>query len=112
MFQSTQASGSRTLPRRTDSLASQQKSPASQTLLTVEDELRDAKRVLSHGLEEDLRQALQMVINRVEGLVSAIVTIYHIIDQHRTLSLHFSRRLTKPKQNLKHLLTLPNLISN
>jgi len=57
-----------------DSLPTQRKDSCSQSqsqlFLTIEDELRDARRVQSHGLEEDLRQALQMVINRVSELVS------------------------------------------
>lgn len=36
----------------------------------VQDELRDAKRVGTHGEEEDLRAALGKTIGRVEELVS------------------------------------------
>jgi len=43
----------------------------SQLFLATEEELRDVKRVHSHGQEEDLRLALQVVINRVEELVSS-----------------------------------------
>lgn len=42
--------------------------------LNIEDELRDARRVQSHGQEEDLRAALNMVINRVQELVSNAIS--------------------------------------
>lgn len=59
------------LPRRSDSLnATQQKSHAHPIFLTIEEELHDARRVHSHGQEEDLRLALNMVINRVGEMVS------------------------------------------
>lgn len=40
----------------------------------VDDDLKDAKRVGTHGQEEDLRAALGKIILRVEELVSAIYT--------------------------------------
>jgi hypothetical protein len=64
--------GSGGAPRRTDSLnATQQKTSSHPLFLTIEQELHDARRVGSHGQEEDLRSALNMVINRVTELVSA-----------------------------------------
>lgn len=36
----------------------------------IDDDLRDARRVGTHGEEEDLRSALEKVIGRVEELVS------------------------------------------
>jgi hypothetical protein len=69
-----QNGGSSGVPRRTDSLnATQQKSPSHPLFLTIEQELHDARRVASHGQEEDLRSALNMVINRVIELVSTDV---------------------------------------
>jgi len=62
----------RTVAKRPVSLAKPQ---PSQLFLTLEDELRDARRVHSHGQEEDLRQALQMVINRVVELVSSMIPL-------------------------------------
>lgn len=63
-------SGSNTLPRRSDSLnATQQKSPSHKIFLTIEEELHDARRVHSHGQEEDLKLALNMLIDRLSELV-------------------------------------------
>lgn len=45
-------------------------SPTSTVLAGLDDELRDARRVLSQGQEEDLRYALNRVLNKVEELVS------------------------------------------
>lgn len=42
----------------------------------IEDELHDAKRVKSHGQEEDLRMALDMVIRRVGELMTLLRTAY------------------------------------
>ena len=56
-------------PEKRDSLA---KVPETQLFLTLDDELRDARRVHSYGQEEDLRQALEMVINRVVELVGCL----------------------------------------
>jgi hypothetical protein len=59
----------RTAPKQSDTLA---QVPQSQLFLTLGEELRDARRVQSDGQEEDLRQALQMVISRVAELVSSL----------------------------------------
>ncbi|KAJ6594853.1 hypothetical protein B0H19DRAFT_1366609 [Mycena capillaripes] len=77
-FPSTLANGgSGGIPRRTDSLnATQQKTPSHQIFLTIEQELHDARRVGSHGQEEDLRSALNMVINRVVELSSMLSEAY------------------------------------
>lgn len=67
--------GSSTLPSRTDSLklnATQQKTPTHKILLTIEEELHDARRVHSHGQEEDLRLALNMLIERLSQVVSLL----------------------------------------
>ncbi|KAJ7137275.1 hypothetical protein C8R46DRAFT_613381 [Mycena filopes] len=67
------------VPRRTDSLnATQQKAPppSHQIFLTIEQELHDARRVGSHGQEEDLRSALNMVISRVTELSSLLSEAY------------------------------------
>lgn len=73
-FPSTlKTAGPNGLPGRSDSLnATQQKAASHQIFLTIEEELHDARRVHSHGQEEDLRLALDMVINRVSELVSAV----------------------------------------
>ena len=52
--------------------ATQKKRASHQIFSTVEEELHDARRVHAHGQEEDLRLALNMVINRVSELVSLI----------------------------------------
>lgn len=40
----------------------------------IGDDLRDARRVGTHGEEEDLRSALDKVIGRVEELVSLVLS--------------------------------------
>lgn len=42
----------------------------------LDDDLRDARRVLSHGQEEDLRYALDRILNKVEELVSTRPTSF------------------------------------
>lgn len=64
------SSSSRVLPKRTDSLLVNQKN--AQLFSTIEDEVRDCRRVGTHGQEEDLRQALDRMIGRVEELVCCI----------------------------------------
>ncbi|KAJ7502634.1 hypothetical protein B0H11DRAFT_645317 [Mycena galericulata] len=69
--------GSSGLPRRSDSLnATQQKAPSHPIFLTIEQELHDARRVSSHGQEEDLRSALNMVIDRVTELSTLLSEAY------------------------------------
>ncbi|KAK2460188.1 hypothetical protein APHAL10511_007779 [Amanita phalloides] len=64
-------------PSRTDSLnATQSKSQSDPLLLKIEEELHDARRVCSHGQEEDLRAALNMVIDRVVELTSLLSEAY------------------------------------
>ncbi|TFK65240.1 hypothetical protein BDN72DRAFT_900852 [Pluteus cervinus] len=71
------AVGSNGLPRRSDSLnATQQTAPSHPIFLKVEEELHDARRVHSHGQEEDLRAALNMVINRVSHLSNLLSEAY------------------------------------
>lgn len=56
--------------KRTDGLnATQQRSSKNPLFLKIEEELHDARRVQSDGQEDDLRYALNMVINRVAELV-------------------------------------------
>jgi hypothetical protein len=45
---------------------------SSQIFAAIDDDLRDAMRVHSHGQEEDLRLALSRVIDRVSELVSVL----------------------------------------
>lgn len=101
------------VPRRTDSLnkiapRSASPSTAHQTLAStnalppifaeVESELRDARRVVTHGQEEDLRAALGIMIGRVEGLVC--------LSLRNCLSVPFSifdrvRFLKRPKEQTR-----------
>ncbi|KAL4260991.1 GDP/GTP exchange factor Sec2 N-terminal domain-containing protein [Pleurotus pulmonarius] len=75
MFPSSLKSPS--LPRRSDSLnATQQKSSIQPIFLAIEQELHDARRVQTHGQEDDLRGALGMVINRVGELSSMLADAY------------------------------------
>ncbi|KAF9447891.1 hypothetical protein P691DRAFT_801649 [Macrolepiota fuliginosa MF-IS2] len=77
-FPSTlRSSSTNGLPRRTDILnATQQKSGSNPIFLKIEEELHDARRVRAHGQEEDLRLALDMVINRVTELSSLLTEAY------------------------------------
>lgn len=58
---------SRSFPPRSDSITPSHSQPK---LPGVADEIRDARRVQTHGQEEDLRDALGQMIGRVEELVS------------------------------------------
>lgn len=65
------------LPKRLESLnATQQKSGSNPMFLKIEEELHDARRVKAHGQEEDLRLALDMVINRVAEMSSMLTEAY------------------------------------
>ncbi|KXN81064.1 hypothetical protein AN958_06137 [Leucoagaricus sp. SymC.cos] len=65
------------VPKRTDSLnATQQKSGSSPLFLKIEEELHDARRVKAHGQEDDLRLALDMVINGITELSSLLSEAY------------------------------------
>jgi hypothetical protein len=90
-FPSTlQTGGSNPAPRRTDGLnATQQKRASHQIFSTIEEELHDARRVHAHGQEEDLRQALNMVINRVSELVSPFYPI--TTKPNLTRPIYYSR---------------------
>jgi len=73
-FPSTLPQGSNSASGRSDgnSLnATQQKSATHPIFLQVEEELHDARRVHADGQEDDLRYALNMVINRVSDLVTS-----------------------------------------
>ncbi|KAH7911022.1 hypothetical protein BJ138DRAFT_37374 [Hygrophoropsis aurantiaca] len=52
------------------------KSPTTAVFAEVDDELRDVRRVHTHGQEEDLRMALDRVIKRVEDLSTMLKTAY------------------------------------
>ncbi|KAJ3526887.1 hypothetical protein NMY22_g9989 [Coprinellus aureogranulatus] len=56
--------------------ATQQKSSSDPFFLKIEEELHDARRVKSHGQEDDLRHALDMVINRVSELSQMLSEAY------------------------------------
>jgi len=66
-----QTNGPSGAPRRSDLNATQHKAASHPMFSQIEEELHDARRVHSHGQEEDLRSALIMVIDRVSALVSA-----------------------------------------
>ncbi|KAF6744956.1 hypothetical protein DFP72DRAFT_856981 [Ephemerocybe angulata] len=56
--------------------ATQQKSISDPFFLKIEEELHDARRVRSDGQEDDLRMALDMVINRVSELSTMLSEVY------------------------------------
>lgn len=56
--------------------ATQQKSSSDPFFLKIEEELHDARRVKSHGQEDDLRHALDMVISRVSELSHMLSEAY------------------------------------
>ncbi|KAF9526900.1 hypothetical protein CPB83DRAFT_794228 [Crepidotus variabilis] len=63
--------------RRADVLnATQQRPSTNPIFLKIEEELHDARRVHSDGQEDDLRYALNMVINRVTELSSMLSEAY------------------------------------
>ena len=65
------ASSNGLLPRQTDLLNATEQKPASHAVFgVVEEELRDANRVVMHGEEDDLRYVLGMVITRIEESAS------------------------------------------
>ncbi|EKM75296.1 hypothetical protein AGABI1DRAFT_116490 [Agaricus bisporus var. burnettii JB137-S8] len=64
-------------PKRTDSLnATQRKMGSNPILMKIEEELHDVRRVQTHGQEEDLRLALDMLIHRVTELTSTLSEVY------------------------------------
>jgi hypothetical protein len=76
------SSSSNGAQKRTESLnATQQKSGSNPALLKIEEELHDARRVHAHGQEEDLRLALDMVINRVTELVRLLHSFIYYYPQ-------------------------------
>ncbi|KAJ7056598.1 hypothetical protein C8F01DRAFT_1233703 [Mycena amicta] len=83
-FASNGPGNSALVPRRSDSLnATQTRAGNShytqqqhQLLLTIEQELHDARRVGTHGQEEDLRSALSMVIGRVVEMSTLLQEAY------------------------------------
>ncbi|KAG2055344.1 hypothetical protein BDR06DRAFT_882493 [Suillus hirtellus] len=68
--------GSPTIQSRHSSVHELHPSPTSAIFANIDDELRDAWRVHSHGQEEDLRYALDRVIKRVEELSSLLKIAY------------------------------------
>jgi hypothetical protein len=68
--------GSPTIQSRHSSAQELHPSSTSSIFASIDDELRDAWRVHSHGQEEDLRYALDRVIKRVEELSSLLKTAY------------------------------------
>ncbi|KAL1741408.1 hypothetical protein HDZ31DRAFT_66957 [Schizophyllum fasciatum] len=56
--------------------ATQQKRASHPVLLQIENELHDARRVHSHGQEDDLRQALDMLIRRLTEVSALLAQTY------------------------------------
>ena len=88
-FPSTLQQGSTSASKRSEGPAlnaTQQKPSAHSVFAKVEEELHDARRVHADGQEDDLRYALNMVINRVTELVCVFLYlpffkkyIYHAV---------------------------------
>lgn len=85
-----QSNGPSNAPRRsTDLNATQHKTSSHPIFSQIEEELHDARRVYSHGQEEDLRSALNMVIDRVVQLVKPpfslfiVRSILFLLDSYR-----------------------------
>ena len=80
-------------------------SPTSSVFAGLDDELRDARRVLSQGQEEDLRYALDRVLSKVEELVSLRPTSFCSDDLSIDLgpvslcSLPFLKQPSRPGRN-------------
>ncbi|OAX41146.1 hypothetical protein K503DRAFT_864101 [Rhizopogon vinicolor AM-OR11-026] len=64
------------IPSSRSSVQESHLSPTSAVFANIDDELHDARRVHSHGQEEDLRYALDRVIKRVEELSSLLKSAY------------------------------------
>ena len=64
--------------------ATQQKSSSDPLFLKIEEELHDARRVRTHGQEDDLNLALDMVINRVAEMVRSLLHTSRSAHDHRT----------------------------
>ena len=83
-----QTNGSSGAPRRSTDLNVTQHKTASHPIFSqIEEELHDARRVHSHGQEEDLRSALMMVIDRVSELVESFSCYFSIDTFKRSLSI-------------------------
>jgi hypothetical protein len=67
------SSGTSKRSERSSLNATQQKQSAHHIFVKVEEELHDARRVHADGQEDDLRYALNMVIDRVTELVSLLL---------------------------------------
>ncbi|EPQ56862.1 hypothetical protein GLOTRDRAFT_137360, partial [Gloeophyllum trabeum ATCC 11539] len=80
----------RALPKRTDSLLASKSS----LFNAIDDDLRDARRVHSHGQEEDLKYALQKTMSRIEELTSLLKEAYQTQTDLQT-------ELTLAKSNLQ-----------
>ncbi|KAH8806919.1 hypothetical protein DL96DRAFT_1630141 [Flagelloscypha sp. PMI_526] len=84
--------------KRSDSLNATQHLKTSSDLspffLKVEEELHDARRVKSHGQEDDLRMALAMVIDRVSDMSNRLAEAYR-------LQADLEVQLNVTKSNLK-----------
>ena len=74
-----QKNGPSSAPRHSDLNATQHKTSSHPIFSQIEEELHDARRVHSHGQEEDLRSALIMVIDRVSELVSSAFLSIHTL---------------------------------
>ena len=80
-------------------------SPTSAVFAGLDDELHDARRVLAQGQEEDLRCALDRVLNKVEELVSPCPTSSDSPINHRSCpccSPLFSGRQSRHRPSWRH----------
>lgn len=92
--------GSPTIQSRHSSVQEPHPSPTSAIFANIDDELRDAWRVHSHGQEEDLRYALDRVIKRVEELVRGQVCFtVAVMNRSWFASRPCSRSRTRLKLN-------------
>ncbi|KAG5636891.1 hypothetical protein H0H81_006511 [Sphagnurus paluster] len=88
-------------PGRSDSLnATQQKSSSHKIFLTIEEELHDARRVHSHGQEEDLRLALNMLTERLSQLAPTRNQSTMLSDAYKT-NAELEVQLNVTKSNLQ-----------
>ncbi|OJA20514.1 hypothetical protein AZE42_01587 [Rhizopogon vesiculosus] len=71
------------IPSSRSSVQESHLSPTSAVFANIDDELHDARRVHSHGQEEDLRYALDRVIKRVEELVRRQVCFSAVVMNRR-----------------------------
>ncbi|KDQ59971.1 hypothetical protein JAAARDRAFT_77851 [Jaapia argillacea MUCL 33604] len=78
-------------PKRSSTSFNPKSSPL---FISIDDDLRDARRVISHGQEDDLRTALSRMVSRVEELANLLKESY-------TQTSDLQTELTLAKSNLQ-----------